>query len=51
MPDDVQLGLFSATVPDSLHSVIDTFMKKDYNKIRVKNDMLTYKESRNTILI
>jgi len=41
MPDDVQLGLFSATVPDSLHSVIDTFMKKDYNEIRVKNDMLT----------
>lgn len=41
MPDNIQLGLFSATVPDSLHSVIDTFMNKNYSEIRVKNDMLT----------
>ena len=40
MPDTIQIGLFSATVPKAVHNLIQSFMS-DYKEIRVKNDMLT----------
>ena len=40
MPDNIQIGLFSATVPEQVYGLIQTFMT-DYSEIRVKNDMLT----------
>ena len=37
---DIQIALFSATIPDELHKLIDSFMKEP-TKILVKADMLT----------
>ena len=37
---EVQIALFSATIPDELHKIIDSFMKEP-TKILVKEDMLT----------
>jgi translation initiation factor 4A len=37
---EVQIALFSATIPDELHKLIDSFMKEP-TKILVKADMLT----------
>ena len=37
---DIQITLFSATIPDELHKLIESFMKKP-NKILVSADMLT----------
>ena len=40
MPNEIQIGLFSATVPKPVYNLIQNFME-DYKEIRVKNDMLT----------
>lgn len=38
--DEIQIALFSATIPEELHKLIESFMKNP-NKILVKADMLT----------
>jgi len=40
MPSEIQIGLFSATIPPEAKALSDTFMDKPY-KIFVKADMLT----------
>jgi len=40
MPNNVQIGLFSATMPKDLHELTESFMKNP-TKILVKNDELT----------
>jgi len=40
MPNNVQIGLFSATMPADLHDLTESFMKNP-TKILVKNDELT----------
>ena len=40
MPEDIQIGLFSATLPDELTAITNTFMRNPI-KILVKNEELT----------
>ena len=50
MPNEIQIGLFSATLPKELLELTNTFMKYP-TKILVKNDELFSKVLHNIILI
>jgi translation initiation factor 4A len=41
MPDDIQMGLFSATMPEELHELSSKFLDNNASQILVKKEMLT----------
>ena len=41
MPDDIQMGLFSATMPEELHELSTQFLDKNASKILVNKEQLT----------
>jgi len=41
LPSDVQIGLFSATMPPEILKITDNIMRKDAARILVKNEELT----------